>query len=141
MPDVPSGDSDGLPYLSADEILAADDIPTLDVAVPEWGGRVRVRGFDVATVNQMRRQATIHNPRTGAERVDNDKLEALMFCAGVVDAQGAPLFTIAQYPAIQRKAAKPVSTITNAILRACGLTEDAAAAASKSGPDAPDAGA
>ena len=129
---------DELPFLTADDILAADDIKMEAVPVPEWGGKVRVRGFDVRTANDLRRQATIKNPRTNEERVDNDRLEALMFCAGVVDGKGEPLFTMAQYPQIQKKAAKPFNAVLAAVLAASGIGEAAAQAAAKSAPDASD---
>ena len=32
--------------LSKEAILAAQDLPSEDVEVPEWGGTVRVRGLD-----------------------------------------------------------------------------------------------
>ena len=31
--------------LSKAAILAADDLPTIDIAVPEWGGSVRIRAL------------------------------------------------------------------------------------------------
>lgn len=40
--------------LTRDQILAADDLRTGYVDVPEWGGRVRVRGVPVASVDYIR---------------------------------------------------------------------------------------
>lgn len=44
-------------YLTAQAILAADDIPTEDVEVPEWGGAVRMRGLTLGEVMDVRKAA------------------------------------------------------------------------------------
>jgi hypothetical protein len=44
-------------YLSAEAILAADDIQETDVSVPEWGGKVRVRGFSLNDLLHLRKEA------------------------------------------------------------------------------------
>ena len=36
-----------MPTLTADQILAADDLGLLEIAVPEWGGSVFVRVMSV----------------------------------------------------------------------------------------------
>lgn len=113
--------------LSVEDILATDDIETTLVPVPQWRGAVVVRTFSKATLQRLQAQATVTD-RFGKERVDNAKLEALLFTAGVID----PVFTEEQYQQLNEKSAVAVGRVMKAILKVNGLSEEAIREADKS---------
>lgn len=80
-------------YLSPEAILAAQDIPETDVATPEWGGQVRVRGLTMGEVLAIRkavgsdeRLVVVHTLATAFVHptLTVDQAEALMGKSGSV---------------------------------------------------------
>jgi hypothetical protein len=80
-------------YLSPEAILAAQDLPEADVDVPEWGGRVRVRGLTMGEVLAIRkavgddeRLVVVHTLATAFVHpaMTVDQAEALMGKSGAV---------------------------------------------------------
>jgi hypothetical protein len=65
-------------YLSRDELLALDDLPTIDLPIPEWGGRaVRLRALTKGEQLDIRREATV-----GGE-IDAELVELLAIVAAL----------------------------------------------------------
>lgn len=109
--------------LTADEILAAQDLEERIVEVPEWGGAVKIRGLTKAAQQQVRRQAT------GPDgQVDADRLEILMLAACVIE----PQFTEEQVERLKQKSATAVDRVLQAVLDLAGLSPEAVKQAQKS---------
>lgn len=84
----------GVPkILSADEILAADDLAMELVDVPEWGGSVYVLALTGEQRGALEKACSVTDGDTGAVSVDTEKfmVSTVMLC--MVDANRNRLFT------------------------------------------------
>lgn len=106
-------------FLSRENILEANDVPTEDVEVPEWGGTVRVQAM------------------TGTER---DKFEASMVGKGnkpnlanfraklaaacMVDENGDRLFSESDVNALGKKSAAALDRVATAAQRISALSAE-----------------
>jgi hypothetical protein len=75
-------------FLTIDQILAANDLPSEVVEVPEWGGKVKVQGLSRASYDAIAKAAEVSVPATGPGQVagtkrDDDKFSDLLFVACV----------------------------------------------------------
>ncbi|HSW63539.1 MAG TPA: hypothetical protein VLH56_09560 [Dissulfurispiraceae bacterium] len=104
-------------YLSIENILAASDMETKEVDVPEWGGSVKVKGMSKRE-QQMLRKQTI-SPLTG--QVDPDRMESLMLAHCLAD----PVITTEQAEQLMHKSAAAVDKVLNAIMDVTGLSDAA----------------
>jgi hypothetical protein len=84
-----SGDSMSL--LSKTAILAAQDLQTEDVEVPEWGGAVRVRSFTGRERDAF--EASMVRGDGRDRRVDLTNMRARLVGLTVIDESGQRLFT------------------------------------------------
>ena len=76
--------------LGREAILKADDLPTEDVSVPEWGGTVRVRGLNGTQRDAYWASMTIQRGKTTA--LDTADATAKLVARCVVGEDGEPLF-------------------------------------------------
>lgn len=77
--------------LSKSAILAADDLKTEDVEVPEWGGTVRVRAFSGRERDEF--EASLVRGDGKDRKVDLTNMRARLVALTVVDETGQKLFT------------------------------------------------
>jgi hypothetical protein len=84
--------------LSKSQILAANDLPTQDVDVPEWGGTVRVRGM-----TGKERDAFIGSINTGKGKPNVDAIQARLLSIALVNEDGTRMFSDAEMDALQDK--------------------------------------
>lgn len=108
-------------YLTRDAILSAVDIPQEDVAVPEWGGSVLVRGLtgrqrDAFEAGMIRGQGK--NQQLVLENM-RAKLSALT----IVDEQGSRLFSEVDVKALSEKSAAALDRVFAVAMRLSGLTQ------------------
>jgi hypothetical protein len=110
-------------YLTAADVLAAEDIQVVDVPVPEWGGVVRLRALSgheaIRFANLVRDDAS---PASSAVRI-------VALCA--VDAEGKSLFTDEQVEALKAKSLKAINRLQTVALKLNGLDEEEGKAAKK----------
>lgn len=121
--------TDAAAYLSAAEILNADDLNEEDVECPEWGGKVRVRAL-----SKQRQQALRKASAPGGE-FDAGLFEMALFVEGVI----TPVFDASQMDALRQKSAKPVDRVTKKVMQLSGMAEDAVDDAEATFPDGPEA--
>jgi hypothetical protein len=114
-PALESVDVSTLRIVSIEDILAADDLPTKTIPVPEWGGAVVIKGFSKAVEMEIRRQAG------GAEDFDSERFEMLMFVYGVIE----PQFTVEQLDLLKEKNSAPFDRVLSAVMDLAGLTKEA----------------
>jgi hypothetical protein len=113
-------------FLSADDIWAADDIREGEVEVPEWGGKVHIRGLTLQQMAALANQASKTLPN-GQANVDRELSVALTLIYGMVE----PRLALNDVPRLREKSAAAVTRIVQAI-NALGPTEEAVDAALKS---------
>lgn len=91
--------------LTAEQILAADDLGLLKVSVREWGGEVFIRVMTVGELDAYQKE-WVGKRETG---VDNFRAKFLARC--LCDEHGQRLFTDEQIEKLAAKSAKVVSRL------------------------------
>ena len=112
--------------LSREAILAADDLKSEEVSVPEWGGTVRV-AMMTGTVRDAWEQSLVPAGKGQAPNVANIRARLVAACA--VDETGARLFSDADAVALGNKSAAALERVAKACQRLNGLTAEEAEAA------------
>lgn len=112
-------------YLSADDILNADDLPREPVEVPEWGGTVLVQGM--SGTDRDRFEAAMLNKQ--GDGVDKDKAlemyRARLAASCIVDETGARLFRgDAVTKRLGQKSAQALTRVVEVASRLSGLTDE-----------------
>lgn len=103
------------------QVLSCSDFNYDYVDVPEWGGRLRVRGLsgeERAFCDKMLRDAEV------GKAGPNTYAAALIAC-GTVDDQGASLFSRVDIPALSKKADNVLQRVGVRILQLSGATPSA----------------
>ncbi|ANZ42495.1 hypothetical protein BBK82_04985 [Lentzea guizhouensis] len=110
--------------LSRDEILSAVDITTEDVDVPEWGGRVRVRGLTGTDRDRFESAMLNRNGKGNARhQVNTDNFRARLVMASVVDEDGRRMFSERDVRALGEKSAAALDRVMTVAMRLSGLTQ------------------
>ncbi|MCI0685728.1 MAG: hypothetical protein L0Y54_00605 [Sporichthyaceae bacterium] len=108
--------------LSRDAILAANDIRTVDVAVPEWSGAVRLRTLTGAERDAFETASV----RTSGKHVHTNlvNLRARLVAACAVDEHGARLFSEADVKALGAKSSAALDRLFDAARKLSRIGED-----------------
>jgi hypothetical protein len=110
-------------YLTADEILSVDDLPRLDVPVPEWGGTVLVQGM-TGTERDRFESAMLNDSMDGiAKDKAMEMYRARLAAACIVDKDGKRLFQGAAVKRLGEKSAQALSRVVDVASRLSGLTD------------------
>ena len=108
--------------LTRDAILAAPDMLTEEVPVPEWGGMVLVRGL-----TGTERDAFEEEMITGKGKnrdVNLANFRARLIVKSVVDKGGKRLFTQADMVALGGKSAAAIQRVFQVAMRLSGMSEE-----------------
>jgi hypothetical protein len=103
--------------LTADQILAADDLGLLKVDVKEWGGEVFIRVMTVGELDAYQKE-WVGKKEVG---VDNFRTKFLARC--LCDDKGQRLFTDEQIEQLASKSAKVVSRLFDKAAAHNAITE------------------
>lgn len=112
-------------FLTADDILSADDLKPVPVEVPEWGGTVLVRGMTGAARDRF--EAEMLNDRMSGIAKDKAlaNYRARLAAACMVDPDGNRLFrSDAETRRLGEKSAQALSRVVEVASRLSGLTDD-----------------
>jgi hypothetical protein len=109
--------------LSKEAILAADDRPTMDVEVPEWGGTVRVRALSGAERDAYEIALAGIRP-DGTRRPNLVNVRARLIALTVVDEAGARMFSDKDAEALGAKSAAAMQRVFEAAQRLSALTDE-----------------
>lgn len=115
--------------LTREEILGANDLPTEDVDVPEWGGTVRIKtltgqerdAFE-ASVIIMKQIKDGRRTRTETQP-DLKNLRAKLVAQSIVGPDGQLLFTDADVLALGQKSAAALDRVYEASSRLSRITD------------------
>lgn len=108
--------------LTRDAILAVKDIQLEEVAVPEWGGSVWVKGMTGAERDKF--EASIIEFRGKSQKINFTNMRARLASLTVCDAEGARLFTEQDVHALGEKSAGALQHIFAVAQRLSGLSPD-----------------
>lgn len=110
-------------YLSADDILSADDLPSEAVDVPEWKGTVLVQGMS-GTERDKFEAAMLNDKMAVSKDKALDMYRARLAAACVVDESGKRLFQGAAVKRLGEKSAQALTRVVDVASRLSGLTDD-----------------
>lgn len=107
--------------LTRDLILAALNLPTKDVNVPEWGGTVRVRAMTGAERDAFEASLVPDEGEDKGKRFANMRAR---FCAAVIVGEDGrtPLFTEADIVALGNTSAQALNRVFDAARKLSGFT-------------------
>ena len=114
--------------LNAEQILAAQDIPSETIDVPEWGGKVVVRGLSAAEKDAYDRAIVQVDSKgnTTIGRLDN--IRALLVVRCLVDEDGERLFKDSQARELGEKSSAVVGRLWRIATRLSGMSAEEAEA-------------
>ena len=95
--------------LTREAILAAQDLPSKPVDVPEWGGQVFVRSMTGAERDQYEQAMIASRGPDGKINIANVRARLVAFCA--VDENGKRLFADADLEALGAKSAAALDRV------------------------------
>ena len=104
--------------LTKEQILEKQDIRTETIAVPEWGGDVRVRGLTARERSRIAQDAT--RKSNGKDYTDWLRAQTDTFIKGVVE----PEFDVNDANALAAKSSGALQRVVAAISRLSGIDED-----------------
>lgn len=107
--------------LSKNEILTANDLRTVDIPVPEWGGDVRVKTLTGAERDQYEADS-VKIKGNRRELVGNLRARLIAMCA--VDENGQLLFTRADVLKLGQKSAPALERVFEAAASLNGMTDE-----------------
>jgi hypothetical protein len=124
-----------------DQILAADDIVTEIVKVPEWGVDVEVRSMTGAERTRILDLAMADDGEMNLQTVYPEVVIASAFeppAEGAARGSGAQIFTPEDREALQQKNAVAVDRLAQVGLRLGGFTQESADAVGKDSSATPE---
>jgi hypothetical protein len=108
--------------LNKADILAALDLPEEDLAVPEWGGTVRVRGLTGAERDAF--ESSVITGKGKDRDVNLKNLRAKLVAKSLVDESGKSLFGEADVAALGNKSAIALNRVFELAQKLSGLTSE-----------------
>jgi hypothetical protein len=109
-------------YLSKDDILGMDDIPTEEVTVPEWKGRkVMVCGLTAAGKNAY--EASLVEIKGNSRKVKLENALAKLLVRCLVNRQRQPLFTETDIERLGTKSAAALERLARVAQRLSGMSQ------------------
>lgn len=108
--------------LGRDEIFAAADVQKEDVAVPEWGGTVRVIGLTGSERDQYEAWIISGKGKNRDVNLRNSRAKLVMMC--VVDADGKRVFDESDIVRLGAKSALALQRVFDKAAALSGLDEE-----------------
>ena len=108
--------------LTRDAILQAQDLPTEQVSVPEWGGEVLVRGLTGADRDDF--EQSIAEQKGKNVKMNLRNVRAKLVALTVVDEDGNRLFSDKDAEVLGRKSAVALNRVFEVAQKLSGLTPE-----------------
>lgn len=106
-------------FLNRDEILAAPDLGSQDVYVPEWGGWVRVRALSGAERDRF--ESEIAEVKGRKTQLNLANVRAKLVALAAIDENGGRLFRPSDVEALGVKSAAALDRVFDAAMRLAGM--------------------
>lgn len=107
--------------LSKDQILAADDIKSERVPVPEWGGDVMVRGLTGSQRDAWEAGLTVRRGKQMVPDMRNFRARLVVLCC--VDEAGELVFGPGDIDALSGKSGAALDRLYDAAAKLSGISE------------------
>ena len=104
--------------LSKDDIFKADDLPTKDMDIPEWGGTLTIRTLTGAERDEW------ESAFVNQDKIDIRGLKARLVQLTTMNGDGQQMFTKADLRKINSKSASVIDRIFQVSQRLSGLTKE-----------------
>ena len=108
--------------LSKEQILAAQDLETETVDVPQWGGSVLVRSLTARERGQL--ISSIVDQRAGGRTLKLTEVQVRTCAMAIVDAAGNRMFGEEDIAKLGRKSAGALQIVFEVAQRLSGLSDD-----------------
>lgn len=108
-------------FLSREAILGASDIQIETVNVPEWGGKVRVRGLNGSTRNEYEQSLIQQSGQSAKMNMKN--ATAKLVSLTVVDEEDHNLFEQSDVEALGKKSGAALNRVYEVAARLSGLSD------------------
>ncbi|QDH92118.1 tail assembly chaperone [Streptomyces phage Dubu] len=112
-----------LMFLTADQILNADDLQREPVQVPEWGGTVLVQGMTGTERDRFEAAMMTDNMSGISKDKALDNYRARLAAACIVDESGKRLFQGSAVKRLGEKNAQALTRVVEVASRLSGLTD------------------
>lgn len=110
-------------FLSRNSILGVqDNIEREIVNVPEWGGKVLVRGLTASERDQYEESLIVTKGKDRGLNMQHARAKLAQIAC--IDEAGNRLFTAEDIPALGRKSSKALDRVTKAAQRLSGIGDD-----------------
>lgn len=109
--------------LTKDQILAAEDLKTVDVDVPEWGGTVRVSMMSGAARDAYE-DSIIDFDAKGKVTRNLKNARAKLCAASIIDESGNLMFSEKEIDALGRKSAEALNRVFTAAQKLNALSDE-----------------
>lgn len=127
-------------FLNRDQILGAKDMETRDVAVPEWGGTVRIRMLSGKERDAFE-ASTVEMKKDGTQKRNADNLRARLVGLCIIQADGPEagrrMFVDAEIKLLGEKSAKALQRVFNACQELNAVSDEDVEALAEGFDDAP----
>lgn len=110
--------------LTKEQIFAANDLETVCVDVPEWGGSVHLRAMN-GTQRDAYETSLMEKQANGTYKVNTENMRAKLVCFCAVDEAGASLFTADDLDALASKSSAVIERLFDVAQKLNGLNKGA----------------
>lgn len=124
-------DGGGSKYLTAEEIIQSDDLPTQEVPCPEWGGTVLVRGLDGDGRDDFDAHLQKLTPNSETVEVDGRRTKmnlhgarAKLVSMTCINEDGELIFTPQQVRQLGKKSAKALDRVYSVAQALSGISDE-----------------
>lgn len=108
--------------LTREEILAADDLPTWTLAVPEWGGEVRMRALNGAQYEEV--ELRLHRFKSSPTGEGWRGMKLLVARYSMVSESGDPLFDTKTIDQLSTKNAAALERVFKSAMAGNGMLKE-----------------
>ena len=110
-------------YLKRDDILNVDDLKTIDVEVPEWGGTVCVKMMSGKERDDF--EASVVSFKNGKQNVTTANIRAKLVQKTVIDPETKELiFTVADIDSLGKKSSAALDRVFSAAQNLSKISDD-----------------
>lgn len=118
-------------FVGKTQILEAQDLKFEDVAVPEWGGMVRVAGLNAKEASVFSSKLVSVDSKGGIKELKMDNFMAELLVHTLVDEQFKPLFNEDDIEALGKKSAAIMKQLSDIAMKLSGLSDQSLKEATK----------
>lgn len=119
-------------YLTVDQILDADDLPAEDMDIPEWGGKIKVRGLTGTERDRM--EFVLAEARKNPETAN---IRAQLVGRCIVKSDGSRMFDDKKIAALGEKSGAVIDRIFDKVRELSGTKDGQVEDAAEDFGDAP----